>query len=59
MHRPFVLFYHFFAVAFYSMYVMFSSMNPLLWPKGLFDSLGVLYKACAVILPYMFSEMRQ
>jgi len=57
IQRPFVLFYHFFAVALYSIYVMFLSVTPLFgWPKAVFDSLAVFHKACVVIFPYIFAE---
>ncbi|KAI5777678.1 squalene epoxidase-domain-containing protein [Geopyxis carbonaria] len=58
IRQPFVLFYHFFAVAFYSMWVMFMSLPLLSWPKGVVQSFGVLYKACVVIFPYIFSELK-
>jgi len=57
IQRPFVLFYHFFAVALYSIYIMFLSVTPLFgWPKAVFDSLAVFHKACVVIFPYIFAE---
>lgn len=53
-----VLCYHFFAVALYAIVVMFRTMSPLLYPIGLLESFAILYKACVVIFPYIFSEMK-
>ncbi|KAI9706874.1 MAG: Squalene epoxidase [Bogoriella megaspora] len=59
IRRPFVLFYHFFAVALYSMYLhIFSSMNPIMWPIRSITSLAIFWKACVVIFPYIWSEIR-
>jgi squalene monooxygenase len=56
IHQPFVLFYHFFAVAFYSIWIMFL-MSPLMkWPLAVLDSVRVFWKACVVILPYIWAE---
>ncbi|KAI9659543.1 MAG: Squalene epoxidase [Bathelium mastoideum] len=58
IRQPFVLFYHFFAVALYSMYLHIFSANPLMWPVNAITSIGVFWKACVVIFPYIWSEMR-
>lgn len=58
IRQPMVLFYHFFAVAFYSMYVMFASLSPTRWPIAFVDSFAVFYKACVVIFPYIYSEVK-
>lgn len=55
--RPFVLFYHFFAVALYSIFCMFKSVTPLIgWPVAFLNSILVFWKACVVIFPYIFAE---
>ncbi|KAG0129019.1 squalene epoxidase-domain-containing protein [Tuber indicum] len=56
--QPMVLFFHFFAVAFYSIYILFASLSPANWPVAFFSSFGVFYKACVVIFPYIFSEAK-
>ncbi|CUS07437.1 unnamed protein product [Tuber aestivum] len=58
IHQPMVLFFHFFAVAFYSIYILFASLSPASWPVAFFSSFGVFYKACVVIFPYIFSEAK-
>lgn len=56
--RPMVLFYHFFAVALWSIFVMFKGLELWQYPAGVITSCAVFFKACAVIFPYIFSEMR-
>ncbi|KAI7110986.1 squalene epoxidase, partial [Hortaea werneckii] len=59
IRQPFVLFYHFFAVALYAMWIyIVKSGNPLTIPARLVMSVGVFWKACVVIFPYIFSEIR-
>lgn len=58
IRRPFVLFYHFFAVALYAIWIYVTSGNPAALPLRLFGSVGVFWKACVVIFPYIFSELR-
>lgn len=61
--RPIVLLYHFFAVALLSLWlVMKDTMGGLLgfwkFPLAVGDSVLVFWKACVVIFPFIFSEMR-
>lgn len=58
IRQPFVLFYHFFAVALYSIWIYISRGNPVLVPLRALASVGVFWKACIVIFPYIFSELR-
>ncbi|CZR63901.1 related to squalene monooxygenase [Phialocephala subalpina] len=63
IRQPFVLFYHFFMVAFLSIWiVMQQTMGGLLgfWklPLAIEESVLVFYKACVVIFPFIFSELR-
>lgn len=58
IRQPFVLFYHFFAVALYAMWIYITSGNPLLLPVRMVSSIAVFWKACVVIFPYIFSELR-
>jgi squalene monooxygenase len=63
IRQPFVLFYHFFAVAFLSIWIVMSdTMGGLLglwkFPVAMEQSLLVFWKACVVIFPFIFSEMR-
>jgi squalene monooxygenase len=61
--QPFVLFYHFFAVALLSIWlVMADTMGGLLgiwkFPLALERSVLVFWKACVVLFPYIFSELQ-
>ena len=58
IRQPFVLFYHFFAVALYSMWLYITGAGALMVPLRSVLSVGVFYKACVVIFPYIFSELR-
>ncbi|KAF3940964.1 hypothetical protein ABW19_dt0207018 [Dactylella cylindrospora] len=59
IRRPLVLYSHFFAVAFYSIWIMFKTTSPLLWPVCIIRSFMVFYTACVVILPYIWSEQQR
>ncbi len=58
IRQPFLLFYHFFAVALYAIWIRLSQANLLYLPFVFFSSFGVFWKACVVIFPYIFSELR-
>lgn len=61
--RPFILFYHFFSVALLAIWlVMCDTIGSVsgLWklPLAIIQSILVFWKACVVIFPYIFSELR-
>lgn len=60
IRRPFVLFYHFLAVALLSMWlhVVEAPTGLVQMPVRVVDSVGVFAKACQVIFPYIYSEVR-
>ncbi|KAK4984219.1 Squalene epoxidase [Elasticomyces elasticus] len=58
IRKPFTLFYHFFAVALYAIWIYVASSSLLTLPVRLVGSIGVFWKACVVIFPYIFSELR-
>ncbi|KAM4865276.1 squalene monooxygenase [Thomomys bottae] len=56
--KPLVLIGHFFAVAVYAIFFCFKSEPWITKPRALFSSCMVLYKACSVIFPLIYSEIR-
>ncbi|PNS15243.1 hypothetical protein CAC42_8244 [Sphaceloma murrayae] len=58
IRQPFVLFYHFFAVALYTIWIYVSSSSLLLLPIKLLGSINIFFAACKVLLPYIFSELQ-
>ena len=58
IRQPFVLFYHFFAVALYAIWIYITSSSITNFPKRVVGSVGVFWKACVVIFPYIFSEIK-
>lgn len=56
--NPLVLIGHFFAVAFYSIYFCFKSEPWMTKPRAIFRSGAVLYRACYVIFPLIYSEIK-
>lgn len=61
--QPLVLIYHFFAVALLSIWLIISQTIGSFWeawklPMAMLQSVMVFYKACVVIFPYIFSELR-
>ncbi|XP_075405394.1 squalene monooxygenase [Tenrec ecaudatus] len=56
--NPLVLIGHFFAVAAYAMYFCFKSEPWITKPRAFLSGGAVLYKACSVILPLIYSEIK-
>ncbi|OCT77183.1 squalene monooxygenase [Xenopus laevis] len=56
--KPMLLIGHFFAVAFYAVYFCFKNEPWLTKPRALFKSTAILYRACSVIFPLIYSEMK-
>lgn len=49
---------HFFAVALYAIYVSFKSESWSTKPRALFKSGAILYRACTVMFPLIYSEVK-
>ncbi|KAL8767168.1 MAG: hypothetical protein Q9209_006259 [Squamulea sp. 1 TL-2023] len=58
IRQPFVLFYHFFAVALLAIWLVISESPVYRLPLTLISSVGIFWKACVVIFPFIFSELR-
>ena len=60
IRQPFVLFYHFFAVAFLSIWVMMLEQGVFGFVTGwsFVQAILVLYKACGVLFPYIWAELQ-
>jgi squalene monooxygenase len=63
IREPMVLFYHFFAVALVSIWIVVHEtvggiMGIWKFPMAVVRSLSIFFKACAVIFPYILSEIR-
>ena len=56
--RPFILLGHFFAVAFYAIFAALTSAGVLRLPKGMYNGAAILFKACKIIVPLVWSEVR-
>ncbi|KAJ9195933.1 hypothetical protein DTO271D3_2215 [Paecilomyces variotii] len=56
--QPLVLFWHFFVVAFLSIWVMISEAPLYMLPLNLLRSFAVFWTACVVIFPYILVEMK-
>jgi squalene monooxygenase len=59
IRNPFVLIYHFFAVAFYAIWIKARQANILLFPFVLlFGGVSIFWTAVMVIGPYILSEVK-
>ncbi|XP_051878994.1 squalene monooxygenase [Pristis pectinata] len=56
--EPMTLIGHFFAVAFYAIYFSFKSEPWYLKPRALLKGSLIVYRACSVIFPLIYSEMK-
>ncbi|KTG39894.1 hypothetical protein cypCar_00013946 [Cyprinus carpio] len=56
--KPLSLIAHFFAVALYAIYFSFRSESWLTIPRALVNSAAILYSACAVMFPLIYSELQ-
>ncbi|KJK73715.1 putative squalene monooxygenase [Metarhizium anisopliae BRIP 53293] len=57
IRKPLTLVYHFFAVAFFSIWILFLSRPVWKLPITIVESVMVLLKACWVLLPYIAFEL--
>ncbi|KAL8668010.1 MAG: hypothetical protein Q9168_007115 [Polycauliona sp. 1 TL-2023] len=58
IRQPFVLFYHFFAVALLAIWLVIQQSPIYKLPLTLISTVGIFWKACVVIFPFIFSELR-
>uniref|UniRef100_A0A8C3AFI9 Squalene monooxygenase n=1 Tax=Cyclopterus lumpus TaxID=8103 RepID=A0A8C3AFI9_CYCLU len=56
--KPMTLIGHFFAVALYAIYITFKSESWCTKPRALFKSGAILYRACTVMFPLIYSELK-
>ncbi|XP_020820639.1 squalene monooxygenase isoform X1 [Phascolarctos cinereus] len=56
--NPMTLLGHFFAVALYAVYFSFKTEPWITKPRAFFSSGVIIYKACSVIFPLIYSEMK-
>ncbi|TNN72913.1 Squalene monooxygenase [Liparis tanakae] len=56
--KPMTLIGHFFAVALYAIYVNFKSESWCTKPRAVFKSGAILYRACTVMFPLIYSELK-
>ncbi|KAL6718830.1 Squalene epoxidase [Lecanora helva] len=58
IRQPLVLFYHFFSVALLAIWLVLSQSTWYRLPLAGIESVSVFYKACVVLFPFIFSELR-
>ncbi|KAI8393931.1 squalene epoxidase-domain-containing protein [Radiomyces spectabilis] len=58
LEKPLALVYHFYAVAFYALYLEFKRGGVKGLPVSIMRIFTVLYAACVTILPYIWSECK-
>lgn len=58
IRQPLVLFYHFFAVALLGIWLVWADSPLWALPMTVLSSIGIFWKACVVIFPFIFSEIR-
>jgi squalene monooxygenase len=58
IQQPFVLFWHFYSVAFLSIWLLLCTSPLYMLPVTLIQSFAVFWTACVVIFPYIFAELR-
>ncbi|KAL8945086.1 MAG: hypothetical protein Q9216_000070 [Gyalolechia sp. 2 TL-2023] len=58
IRQPLVLFYHFFAVALLAMWLVIYESPLYKLPLALMSTAGIFWKACGVLFPFIFSEIR-
>ncbi|KAF9992169.1 Squalene epoxidase, partial [Entomortierella chlamydospora] len=56
--RRMVLVYHFYAVALHSIWLMFHKVSLSQYPATFFQAISVMWTACVVLLPVMWSECK-
>lgn len=56
--KPASLIRHFFTIALYAMYLCFESEPWITKPRAIVRSGAALYKACSVIFPLIYSEIK-
>ncbi|XP_015238818.1 PREDICTED: squalene monooxygenase [Cyprinodon variegatus] len=56
--KPLTLIGHFFAVALYAIYFNFKSESWSTKPRALWKSAAILYRACTVMFPLIYSELK-